>query len=87
MYRSRNSGAHSGNVARQCGLLLASGQDRMANTGADQLSGRHPFNELTKDLTSKRRQRIDTMKRELLSLLKANRFRVSKLRRRTGGRS
>ena len=31
------------------------------------MSGRHPFNELTKDFTSERRERIDEMKRELLA--------------------
>ena len=31
------------------------------------MSGRHPFSELTKDLTPKRRRRIDEMKRELLA--------------------
>ena len=30
------------------------------------MSGRHPFNELTKDFPPERRQRIDDMKRELL---------------------
>lgn len=31
------------------------------------MSGRHPFNELTKDFPPERRQRIDDMKRELLA--------------------
>ena len=31
------------------------------------MSGRHPFSELTKDLTPKRRRRIDDMKKELLA--------------------
>ena len=31
------------------------------------MSGRHPFNELVKDFTPERRQRIDTMKSELLA--------------------
>lgn len=33
------------------------------------MSGRHPFNELTKDFSPERRQRIDDMKRELLAEL------------------
>ena len=35
------------------------------------MSGRHPFRELTKNITPERRRRIDAMKRELL----AERFR------------
>ena len=31
------------------------------------MSGRHPFSELTKDFTPERRQRIETMKGELLA--------------------
>ena len=31
------------------------------------MSGRHPFNELTKDFTPERRQRIEAMKIELLA--------------------
>jgi len=31
------------------------------------MSGRHPFRELTKGVTPERRERIDTMKRELLA--------------------
>ena len=31
------------------------------------MSGRHPFNELTKDFTPERRQRIEAMKSELLA--------------------
>ena len=31
------------------------------------MSGHHPFSELTKDLTSERRRRIDAMKSELLA--------------------
>ena len=31
------------------------------------MSGRHPFNELTKDFPPERRRRIDDMKRELLA--------------------
>ncbi len=31
------------------------------------MSGRHPFNELTKDFSPMRRRRIDDMKRELLA--------------------
>ena len=31
------------------------------------MSGGHPFNELTKDFTPERRQRIEAMKRELLA--------------------
>ena len=31
------------------------------------MSGRNPFNELTKDFTPERRERIDEMKRELLA--------------------
>ena len=31
------------------------------------MSGRHPFSELTRDITPERRQRIDEMKRELLA--------------------
>ena len=31
------------------------------------MSGRHPFSELVKDFTPERRQRIDTMKSELLA--------------------
>ena len=31
------------------------------------MSGRHPFNELTKDVTPERRQRIDSLKSALLA--------------------
>ena len=31
------------------------------------MSGRHPFNELTKDFPPERQRRIDDMKRELLA--------------------
>ena len=31
------------------------------------MSGRHPFRELTKDMTPDRRRRIDAMKRELVA--------------------
>ena len=31
------------------------------------MSGRHPFNELTRDFTPERRQRIEDIKRELLA--------------------
>ena len=31
------------------------------------MSGRHPFNELTKDFTPERRRRIDDLKTELLA--------------------
>lgn len=31
------------------------------------MSGRHPFNDLTKDFPPERRQRVDDMKREFLT--------------------
>ena len=39
------------------------------------MSGRHPFNELTKDFPPERRRRIDGMKRELLADLPLHRLR------------
>ena len=38
-----------------------------AKGGTDRMSGRHPFSELTKDLTPERRQRIDDIKGKLLA--------------------
>ena len=39
------------------------------------MSGRHPFRELTKDITPERRRRIDAMKRELLAEMPLNELR------------
>ena len=44
------------------------------------MSGRHPFNELTKEFSPERRRRIDEIKTELLAeKLKVNQPAVSKL--------
>ncbi len=39
------------------------------------MSGRHPFNELTKGFSPERRRRIDDMKRELLADLPLHKLR------------
>ena len=39
------------------------------------MSGRHPFSELTKDFTPERRQRIDTLKSDLLAEMPLNELR------------
>ena len=39
------------------------------------MSGRHPFRELTRDITPERRRRIDAMKRELLAEMPLNELR------------
>ena len=41
--------------------------EELRKGGADRMSGRHPFSELTSDFTPERRRRIDEMKRELLA--------------------
>ena len=42
------------------------------------MSGRHPFSELTSDLTSARRRRIDEMKRELLAEMPLHELRLAR---------
>ena len=42
------------------------------------MSGRHPFNELTKDFPPERRQRIDDMKRELLTEMPLHQLRQAR---------
>ena len=52
-------------AAGRCPQRRTSG--KTAKGGPDQEGGRHPFNELTKDLPPERRRRIDGMNRELLA--------------------
>lgn len=42
------------------------------------MSGRHPFNELTKDFLPERRQRIDDMKKELIAEMPWHQLRRAK---------